>query len=154
MRRKPALAFGVVIAMALLAAVLVNTVATAANTKLTANLNGDKEVENPGDPNGTGSATVRVNAAKNRVCFDLNWKKISPPTAAHIHVGDADTNGDIVVGLFTATDLSNTVDGVSGCVKGVAKSVINDIKQTPGGYYVNVHTNAFPPGAIRGQLKK
>jgi hypothetical protein len=39
----------------------------------------------------------------------------------------------------------------SGCRK-APKSLITAIGKNPSAYYVNVHTNKYPGGAIRGQL--
>ena len=64
--------------------------------------------------------------------------------AAHIHIGAAGVAGGVAVPLSPT----------SGCVDGVDKDLIKDIRQNPGNYYVNVHNADFPPGAVRGQLSK
>jgi hypothetical protein len=40
-----------------------------------------------------------------------------------------------------------------GCTRADA-AVIIAIMQDPANYYVNVHNDAFPKGAVRGQLSK
>jgi CHRD domain len=99
-----------------------------------------------GDPNGTGTAVVKLNPSKGKVCFTLTWHKIDTVTASHIHKGAKGTAGNVVVAFF-----GNPPAKHSGCVK-AAKSLIQAIEKKPGDYYVNVHTKKFPAGAIRGQL--
>ena len=41
---------------------------------------------------------------------------------------------------------------VSDCITGVDATLLNNIRQNPLGFYVNVHTAAYPGGAARGQL--
>jgi hypothetical protein len=36
----------------------------------------------------------------------------------------------------------------------VARPLVKQILQHPGNFYVNVHTTAFPAGAIQGTLSK
>jgi hypothetical protein len=129
--------------------------------ELATGLSGFAEIEGgepgAGDPNGAGVAKITLKPKSNRVCFELRWRKIGRPTAAHIHAAPAGVNGPIVRDLLTSSDTIRHEDGrgrASGCVKGVIKSLIRDIELHPATFYVNIHTNGFPAGAIRGNLRK
>jgi hypothetical protein len=122
--------------------------ATEGGTVLTATLSGAAEVPGPGDPDGTGQATVRLTAGEARVCFQLSVSNITlPATAAHVHAGAAGSAGGIVAPL-APPDASGVAEG---CAE-ISRPFANAILANPGAYYVNVHTSDFPDGAIRGQL--
>ena len=124
--------------------------ASAEQVQLTASLSGDAEVGDPGDPGGTGSATVDIDTDTNEVCFVIVSSGTSEdPAAAHIHEGASDVAGGVVVDFDWATNGAG--GGAAGCVAGDA-AVVASIVADPSGFYVNVHTGAFPAGAIRGQL--
>ena len=40
-----------------------------------------------------------------------------------------------------------------GCINGVDPALVADIAANPEDYYVNIHTDAHPNGAVRGQLE-
>jgi hypothetical protein len=110
-------------------------------------LSGAAEVP-AGDPDGTGAASITIDAAKGQVCFKLSASGIDTATMAHIHKGAVGVSGPVAVALDPpATGPS------SGC-KAVAADVIAAILAAPSDYYVNIHTAAFPKGALRGQLGK
>lgn len=113
-------------------------------------LTGAAEVPGPGDPDGSGTALLRLNPGLGQVCFELSVSNIMlPATGAHIHVGAATQAGPVVVGL-APPDQSGTS---SGCVS-ADPDLIKAIMQNPENYYVNVHTSDYPAGAVRGQLSK
>jgi hypothetical protein len=141
----------------LAALMLMSAIAPAAATeatdtnRLTAFLTGAKEVPGPGDPDGRGRADIQL--GEGRICFDLSWRHIAAPTAAHIHAGTRTQAGPVVVTLFDApSGLPSTINEVGGCVR-VDPSLISKIRQAPSRYYVNVHNKVYPAGAIRGQLR-
>src|SRR5215471_41726 len=128
----------------------VATPATAADggRPLSATLTGPVEVP-PGDPGGSGTAEFRVNIGQGRICYSLSVQHLSAAViAAHIHVAPAGTAGPIVVPL--TAPVSGTSTGCADVDRELAKNIL----QHPGAYYVNVHTTAFPKGAVRGQLHK
>jgi hypothetical protein len=141
MRRLTLLA-ALVLAVVLMAAVPV--VASEDRVTLEASLTGEKEVPGPGDPNGRGDAEVKVHKAK--VCYELEVERIKPATAAHIHRGGPSVAGPVVVELKAPTDGSS-----EGC-KAISEQLSKNLRDNPSHYYVNVHNDPYPDGAIRGQL--
>lgn len=117
--------------------------ALAAPVVLTATLNGAAEVEG-GDPDGTGTLSAEVDAEAGDFCYTLTSAKTDKPTMAHVHSGAAGTNGAPVI----------TIDVTSDECIAVEPDVLRPIVESPGNYYVNIHTAAFPKGAVRGQLTK
>ena len=143
------------ISTALLALAIVGLVVPAfsgaATKQLSAKLKGSEEPAG-GDKNGKGEAFVGVrDVRKGKLCFQITWEKIEPPTAAHIHKGAKGVDGPIKVTLFE--DASGVPgDTVESCVKGIRERVAKQLRKTPEKFYVNVHNAEFPGGAIRGQL--
>jgi hypothetical protein len=124
------------------------SVARTGGRPLTATLTGAAEVPGPGDPDGRGTAKIRLNLGQGKVCFFLTASNIVlPATGAHIHVGASSAFGAVVVALIPPG-----TTGVSfGCVS-ASRDLIAAIRKNPSNYYINVHTTDFPDGAIRGQL--
>jgi hypothetical protein len=116
---------------------------------LSAHMTGAAEKPNPGDPDGAGHATFRVNVGQNQVCYELSVEKIAAATMAHIHKAPATAAGPPVVTLATPG-----ADGKAKACATADQAVVKDILQNPDAYYVNVHTADFPAGAVRGQLSK
>jgi CHRD domain-containing protein len=133
-------------------AVLVPALALAASSSssgtVTAKLSGKVEVPK-GDPDGTGTATIRLNASTGKVCWTFKFSNIAKPNASHIHEGKAGKAGPVVIPLGKAFK-------AKGCttVTGKAKREVRDTIEKPGDYYVNIHNAKYPGGAVRGQLKR
>jgi hypothetical protein len=114
---------------------------------LKANLSGAKETPPGGDPNGRGHVAIRLHPLTKKVCANARYRGIGTPNAAHIHRGGPGVAGDVVV------DLTGSVTGGAHCVTAPRK-LIRKIALHPKRYYFNIHTGAFPSGAIRGQLHR
>jgi hypothetical protein len=99
------------------------------------------------DQNGTGTASFTLNQGHGQICYDVSWTELGIVSALQIQLV---TDNSIVVPLDTDTVLTD--GNAKGCVQGVAKSLIKAIRQHPDQYYVNVLTDEFPGGAIRGTL--
>jgi hypothetical protein len=123
--------------------------ARAGGTRLTTTLTGAAVVPGPGDPDGSGTALLRLNPGKRTVCFELQVSAITlPATGAHIQRGTSTEAGPVVV-FLTPPDATGTS---SGCVT-ASRELIQTILRNPEQYYVQVHTvPLYAAGAIRGQL--
>jgi hypothetical protein len=122
------------------------------NRALFAVLTGRKEVDanghrGAGDPDGRGSFTAIVDG--DQLCFGITATNLDQPVAAHIHQARPNQNGPIVVPLTAPA--TGDPGASSGCVT-VDPATSAAILKNPHKYYANVHTTAFPGGAMRGQL--
>jgi hypothetical protein len=102
-----------------------------------------------GDPDGRGSFTAIVDG--DQLCFGVTVTNLDQPTAAHIHPGRRNQSNPPVVPLTQPA--SGDPGAASGCVT-VDPTVAQAILKNPHKYYFNVHTAAFPNGAVRGQLAR
>jgi CHRD domain len=117
---------------------------------LGANEIGDDGKRNAGDSNGEGSFALSAGATN--ICCAYVVKAIDPPVGAHIHKAKAGKNGDIVVPLDIPA--SGDPGTFTTCLQNQDAALVEDIIEHPAKYYVNVHTEAYPNGAIRGQLQR
>ena len=100
-----------------------------------------------GDRNGKGSASVTFDGT--RLCWGITVANLSRPVGAHIHKARRGHDGSIVVALEQPA--TGDPGASSGCTT-VSATLARAIRRKPGNYYVNVHTDEFGAGAIRGQL--
>jgi CHRD domain-containing protein len=101
----------------------------------------------PGDEEGSGTAHVALIPSENRLCYSLEASDIEPAKKAHIHEGTAEEAGSVVMKL----DPPAAERTSSGCTD-VKGSLLRNLLEKPHRYYVDVHNEEFPHGAIRGQL--
>ncbi|WP_275100302.1 CHRD domain-containing protein [Sedimenticola hydrogenitrophicus] len=141
-----------------------------------ADLTADQEVPTPGDATASGSATLVLNDAMDRLeisiqLFGLDLDGLQTAdifdnvTAAHIHSAPAGTAGAVVFGFINPNNDTNSdlvIDAVAGTIFSawdLAEGLNTTLAaQLPNlfatGLYINVHTPAFPAGAIRGQVER
>jgi CHRD domain len=136
--------------------------ANASAQTLTANLNGGEEtpILNTG---AVGTAEVVVDETNQEFTVTLRVFNIpTPTTAGHIHIGAAGIAGPVVIN-FPEAIVGRTGDFAMtfrvGPNQFVARPAIgiNTVQDAiqaivNGNSYVNIHTQQFPAGEIRGQL--
>jgi hypothetical protein len=118
------------------------------------------QVPGGGDPDGKGSAVLRLHPAKGVVCFKVRWSRLDGEvTAMHIHAAPAGQVGGHHIDLFNDEHFVGERNRVEACVRVAShdpahspRELIQDVIDDPEDFYLNVHSTAFPPGAIRGQL--
>ena len=111
-------------------------------------LSGAAEAPDPGDNDGGGTAGLTIDPGQGRICYSLRVSNIDPATMAHIHKAGVGEAGPVVVALKAPSG------GSSEACATVGRELALDILRSPVNYYVNVHNEPFPKGAIRGQLVK
>lgn len=105
------------------------------------------QAETPkGDPDGSGSVSLCVETMSRSLAFKFGTlRKIGRPNAGHIHRGAVGKAGPVVLPFPAPAE-------VWAGTTTVAPGPLTAMLQHPSRYYVNVHTKAYPGGALRGQL--
>ena len=89
--------------------------------------------------------------------FTVNNKSGETFTRSHIHKAAAGVNGPIHWDFLEPADPATSISDQPAQLRGIARpraaAVLADLLANPSGYYVNVHSTAFPGGAVRGQLE-
>jgi hypothetical protein len=101
----------------------------------------------PGEPRGWAFALLSF--APGRLCYELMTKGVGDDhLVAHLHKGPAGAQGPVV---FELMRIYRDTRPQSACVA-MDPALIKAIEAHPRDYYVDVHNDRFPKGAVRGQL--
>jgi hypothetical protein len=164
--------FAVVVPLVALAAILIGLPAVALgkddSKNFSARLIGFNEVPSI---NTGGSATLKLTLSADTIDFTLAYHDLSlAPLVAHIHFGQARTNGGVMVffcggggqapcpattsGTISGTIVAANVQAIAG--QGITAGDLVAVERAirGGAAYANMHTSNFKGGEIRGQIQR
>jgi CHRD domain len=127
-----------------IAAILASAPVFAETLKFTADLKGTTEVP-PTDSAATGSADVTVDTETKKLSWTVDYSGLTgEPTAAHFH------------GPAAAGENAGPVVDMSAAIKSGSADITDQqlADLQAGKWYLNVHSEKFPDGEIRGQVEK
>jgi CHRD domain len=139
------------------------------NRNFSTKLNGYNEVNSKSTP-ASGKFRARIENGGSRIHYKLTLQDFteSPAVVAHIHFSQQHVNGDVVAflcgggGKPACPNPGGTVEGdivaanVQATTQGIAAGELAELIRAmrAGATYVNVHTDRFTGGEIRGQISK
>ena len=157
----------------LLLAAFTATDASAAGPHVRAQLDGFEEVPAVST---TGHGTFRATLSRDgaSIEYELTYAGLEGEVAqSHLHLGQRGVNGGI--SIFLCSNLGNGPEGTQACptapatisgtliaadvigpaAQGIGPGELDEVIRAirAGSVYVNVHTDLFPGGEIRGQLR-
>ncbi len=118
-------------------------VVTPTTTRISALLNGSQE-NPPVVTSATGEGIAFLHEPTNRIVYTVELSNIANVQAAHIHLGNAGSNGPVLEGL------NGGPTSYCGVTRRLTASELATANSD--GLYFNVHTTANPGGEIRGQM--
>jgi hypothetical protein len=136
------------------------------NRNFRTHLTGAEEVP-AADTRAQGQAMFQVSQDGTEISFKVNIANIQNVRMAHIHLAPAGVNGPIVVwlrpdappfqtipGRFSGVYAEGTITEAS-LVGPLAGASLQDLidEMRAGNTYVNVHTDQYPGGEVRGQIR-
>lgn len=135
---------------AVMAALMGVACTTAEGVNLTAALSGEQAICEGTTCGGSAAATARIeiDADGSKLCYRYDIGDLvdrgEQLTAAHVHFAKEGVVGPVVVDLIA---------GNEGCTDVVSKSTLRDLSENPASFYVDIHSERYPEGAARGQLR-
>lgn len=127
--------------------------AAAATATFTVRATAAAEVPTAGPAGASAAATLTVDSATGRICYRISTTGLTGVTDVHLHNGASGSIGPLVTMLDQASTALST--GQQSCnTMNLAPATAQAIIADPSNYYVNVHTTAYPTGAVRGQLSQ
>lgn len=110
-----------------------------------------------------GTAEFETTMSGKELKYKLTVEDIENVTAAHIHIGKKGKSGPPVAGLFAGPKKEGKFSGTLGegtitdtdLMGPMAGKTLKDLIKAlrSGELYVNVHTDKYPDGELRGQIK-
>ncbi len=111
----------------------------------------------------SGEEILTLSKDGKELTYELKVKNLADAKAAHIHAGKRGVEGPPVVGLFAGPKKEGKFSGLlakgtitdKDLVGPLAGKTVDDLLKMikDGDAYVNVHTDKYPSGEIRGELK-
>ena len=142
--------------------VLFVSIGIAGERSFKAKLSGS-EVVPPVKTMAKGEAVFQLGKDGNELTYKLTVADIENVTAAHIHDGKVGQNGPPIVSLYAGPKKEGKFSGTLSEGTITAKDLMGQLKGRlfshliqmieDGHAYVNVHTDKYPDGEIRGQIK-
>ena len=133
----------------------------------TADLDGAQEVPSAATL-ASGSASFEFSAALDQMSYELYVFDISDITQAHIHLAPVGANGPVALWLYPSAPPALLIPGPFDGL--LASGIVTDAdlvgplaglslaalyaEMSSGNAYVNVHTQLFPAGEVRGQIAR
>ena len=121
-------------------------------TNVEAKLKG-KYVVDGGVDRGGAQMEIALKPTQSKLCFDFTAKRLDPITYGAIHKGAEGDVGKEKVMLFSDSTGLDGSGSYEGCVKNVKSKLLEKIAAKPESFYADLDTQAYPDGAVRGQLK-
>ena len=124
---------------------------------LVAPLNPEHVVPDPPAIAGSGEARLEVTPYYNQICWEIDFDLDEDTPAMHLHVGgigEVDPEEFRLDLVKEARHFGGTVESnhVEGCISVFHVVDFVALVENPERHYVDVHTESYPEGALRGQL--
>lgn len=137
--------------VAVLAAGLAVPATVGAATVLKSRMTGAQVVNDDGGaPRGVAQATLNLNEARHRICFEIAYSGLGgKATAGYLRHGEPGQMARPAVVLFA----DRAASPAAGCADDVGRRTMQALQRHPGAHYVDLASARYPKGAVRGQLR-